>query len=146
MAIYLYDVLHAVHQQVRACATLFNAYTSHAGKCTHCSCHNKVESSKHAIAQCPRYADARAGFQRRTGLTFCDATYVDIMALNYKKLNAAAGTLAKVLCTLLANIAKAHMRHNRTDNSIASVANPLGCNQRRSIILATQSERAPDYM
>ena len=51
---------------------------------------------------------------------------------------------AKALCTLLAHIAKAHARHNRTDNLIASVATPLGCNQRRSIIPATQPERAPD--
>ena len=133
-----------VHQQVRACATRFNAYTSHAGKCTHCSCHDKIETSKHAIVQCPRYANARAEFRRRTGLVLCDATYVDIMALNFKKLKVAAGTLAKALCTLLAHIAKAHTRHNRTDNLIASVATPLGCNQRRSIIPATQSERAPD--
>ena len=68
----------------------------------------------------------------------------DIIALNFKKLNVAAATLAKALCTLLAHIAKAHARHNRTDNLIASVATPLGCNQRRSIIPATQSERAPD--
>ncbi len=60
------------------------------------------------------------------------------------RLEVAAGTLAKALCTLLAHIAKAHTRHNRTDNLIASVATPLGCNQRRSIIPATQSERAPD--
>ena len=133
-----------VHQQVRACATRFNAYTSHAGKCTHHSCHNKVESNKHAIAQCPRYADARDEFQRRTGLTLCNTTYADIMALNFKKLNVPAATLAKALCRLLAHIAKAHMRHNRTDNLIASVATPLGCNQRRSIIPATQPERAPD--
>ena len=77
-------------------------------------------------------------------MVLCDATYVDVMALNFKKLGLAAGTLAKALCTLLAHIAKAHARHNRADNLIASVATPLGCNQRRSIIPATQPERAPD--
>ena len=83
-------------------------------------------------------------FQRQTGLVLCDTTYVDIMALNSKKLGVAARVLAKALCTLLAHIAKAHTCHNRTDRLIASVATPLGCNQRRSIILATQPERGPD--
>ena len=40
--------------------------------------------------------------------------------------------------SLLAHIAKAHTRNNKTDKLIASVATPLGCNQRRSIIPATQ--------
>ena len=66
------------------------------------------------------------------------------MALNFKKLGVAVGVLAKALCTLLAHIAKAHTRHNRTDNLIASVATPLGCNQRLSIISAAQSERASE--
>ena len=78
------------------------------------------------------------------GLVLCATTYVDIMALNFKKLGVAARVLAKALCTLLAHIAKAHTCHNRTDRLIASVATPLGCNQRRSIIPATQPERAPD--
>ena len=101
-----------VHQQVRACATRFNVYTSHAGECTHSNCHGEVETNKHAIAQCPRYANARAEFQQQTGLVLCDTTYVDIMALNSKKLGVAARVLAKALCTLLAHIAKAHTRHN----------------------------------
>ena len=45
-----------VHQQVRACATRLNAYTTHNGKCSHAACHDLVETNKHAIAQCPRYA------------------------------------------------------------------------------------------
>ena len=64
--------------------------------------------------------------------------------MNYKKLNVDATTLAKALYTLLAYVVKAHTRHNKTDKLIAGVAAPLGCNQRRSIIPATQSERAPD--
>ena len=115
-----------------------------AGECTHSNCHGEVETNKHAIVQCPRYDNARAEFQRQTGLVLCDTTYVDIMALNSKKLGVAARVLAKALCTLLAHIAKAHTCHNKTDRLIASVATPLGCNQRRSIIPTVQSERAPD--
>ena len=68
------------------------------------------------------------------------------MALNFKKLNVAAATLAKALCTLLAHIAKAHTRYNKTDKLIASVATPVGCNQRLSIIPATPPELAPDQL
>ena len=42
-----------------------------------------VETNKHAIAQCPRYAAARQDFTRRTGVALCEATYTDIMAINY---------------------------------------------------------------
>ena len=133
-----------VHQQVRACATRFNAYTSHNGKCTHCRCRDEVETNRHVVAHYPRYADARAAFQRQTGLSLRDATYVDIMSLNHRKLKVAAEPLAKALCTFLAHIVKEHTRHNKTDRFMPSVATPLDCNQRRSIIPVPRLERAPD--
>ena len=71
------------------------------------------------------------------------ANYIDVMALNAKKLNVAPSTLAKALCQLLAHIMKKHRQENSNDNT-ASVAVPLECNQRRSIIRITQSEQAPD--
>ena len=55
----------------------------------------------HVIAQCPRYATARANFTRKTGVTLCEATYVDIMAINYRKLQVDKTVLAKALCTFL---------------------------------------------
>ena len=78
------------------------------------------------------------------GLSLCDATYVDIMSLNHKKLKVAVEPLAKALCTFLAKVAKEHTRCNRTDQIMPSVATPLDCNQRRSIIPASRPERAPD--
>ena len=69
------------------------------------------------------------------------------MALEHKKLQVEMTILAKALCELLAHVARKHAQHNKTDR-IASVANPLGGNQRRSIIPADvgilQPERAPD--
>ena len=47
------------------------------------------------------------------------------MALNYKKLNVAANTLAKAMCTFLAHFAKVHTRCNKTGKLIASVATSL---------------------
>ena len=86
-----------IHQQVRACATRFNAYTCHRGKCTHCRCHEKIETNEHVIAHCPRYAEARAAFNRKTGVTLSGETYVSVMALDYKKLQVGATTLAKAV-------------------------------------------------
>ena len=79
-----------------------------------------------------------------TGMTITAANYVDVMALNAKKLAVQPEVLAKALCRLLllAHITKKH-KHRR-ENSIASVAIPLGCNQRRSIIRTRQPEQAPD--
>ena len=133
-----------IHQQVRACATRFNAYTNHNGKCTHHQCRDKPETNEHVIAHCPRYTDARAVFNNRTGLTLCGATYTSIMALDHKKLQVQAATLAKALCEFLARVAQEHTQKNKTEQS-ASVAVPLGGNQRRSIIPANvQSEQPPD--
>ena len=67
--------------------------------------------------------------------------YVDVMALNAKKLSIAPNTLATALCRLLAHIMKKHRKEN---NNNASVAIPLECNQRRSIIRINRSEQAPD--
>ena len=133
-----------IHQQVRACATRFNAYTSHKGRCTHGRCRDEVETNRHVVAHCPRYADARAAFQCQAGLPLCGATYVDIMSLNHKKLKVAAEPLAKALCAFLAKVAREHARCNKTDRITPSVATPLDCNQRRSIIPASRLERAPD--
>ena len=135
-----------IHQQVRACATRFNAYTSHQGKCTHCRCHEEIETNAHVIAQCPRYAEARQTFNRKTGLTLSGDTYTSIMALDYKKLQVEATTLAKALCEFLAHVARKHTQYNKIDR-IASVAHSLGGNQGRSIIPAhvgtLPSERPP---
>ena len=131
-----------VHQQVRACATRFNAYTTHNGTCSHAACHEQVETNTHVIAQCPRYATARANFARKTGVTLCEATYTDIMAINYRKLQVEKTVLAKALCAFLAQVSRKHASHNKKD--IASVAHPLDCNQRRSIIPPRTVERAPD--
>ena len=96
----------------------------------------------HVIAQCPRYTAARENFARTTGITLCEATYTDIMAINYKKLQVDKTILAKALCALLAQIARVHTKYNKRE--FASVAIPLGCNQRRSIISPLAAERAPD--
>ena len=68
------------------------------------------------------------------------ANYVDIMALNAKKLDVQPETLAKALCRLLAHITKKHQRENNN----VSVATTLESNQRRSIIRTTPSEQPPD--
>ena len=69
------------------------------------------------------------------------------MALDYKKLQVEAITLAKALCEFLAYVARKHTQYNKIDR-IASVAHSLGGNQGRSIIPADvahlPSERAPD--
>ena len=135
-----------IHQQVRACATRFNAYTSCRGKCTHCGCRDEIETNEHVIAHCPRYAEARAAFNRKTGITLSGETYASVMALDYKKLKVEATTLAKALCAFLAHVARKHAQYNKKDR-IASVAHSLGGNQGRSIIPADvgtlPSERAP---
>ena len=131
-----------VHQQVRACATRFNAYTRHNGTYTNADCQDRVETNMHVIAQCPRYAAARESFSRVTGVALCEATYTDVMAINYNKLRVDKMVLAKALCAFLAQVAKKHACHNKRD--FASVATPLGCNQRRSIIQASRPEREPD--
>ena len=95
----------------------------------------------HVIAQCPRYTAARENFSRTTGITLCEATYTDVMAINYKKLQVDKTVLAKALCALLAQIAREHTKHNK--RVFASVAIPLGCNQRRSIISPLAAEQAP---
>ena len=96
----------------------------------------------HAIAQCPRYAAARDSFSRTTGVILCEATYTDVMAINYKKLRTDKMVLANALCKFLAQVATMHARHNKKD--FASVAFPLGCNQRRSVISPPLAERVPD--
>ena len=103
-----------------------------------------METNKHAIVQCPRYAEAREDFTRKTCITLCEATYTDIMAINYRKLHVGKTILAKALCTFLAQVAKKHARHNKVQVDHASVAHSLDCNQRRSIIPPSLAERAPD--
>ena len=110
-------------------------------------CHDEIETNKHAIAHCPRYAEARDAFNRKTGLALNGETYTSVMALDHKKLQVEAITLAKALCEFLAHVAQKHTQYNKTDR-IASVAHSLGGNQGRSIIPADVahllSERAPD--
>ena len=109
-------------------------------------CREEIETNAHAIAHCPRYAEARETFNRKTGLTLSGETYTSVMALDYKKLQVQATTLAKALCEFLAHVARKHAQYNKTDR-IASVAHSLGGNQGRSIIPADvgtlPSERAP---
>ena len=75
------------------------------------------------------------------GITVTTNNYIDVMALNAKKLSVAPKVLAAALCRLLAHIMKKHMKENKNN---ASVAIPLEGNQRRSIIRINQSEQAPD--
>ena len=90
--------------------------------------------------ECKRYAAARQQFTLETGVTITDANYVDVIALNAKKLTVQPKVLAKAVCRLLALITAKHRR----ENNIASVAQSLDSNQRRSIIRTNQSEQEPD--
>ena len=129
------------HQQIRATATRMNAYTGYNSRyCSYRSCHHKIESNKHTVVSCPRYTEARQEFEAKTGIRICEANYVDIMAINYHKLGVDGKVLATALCKLLAQIARVHTKMNK----IASVAHPLGGNQRRLIIQTHRSERHPD--
>ena len=82
----------------------------------------------------------RQQFTLETGVEISVANYIDIMALNAKKLDVQPETLAKALCRLLAHITKKHQRENNN----VSVATTLESNQRRSIIRTTPSEQPPD--
>ena len=90
--------------------------------------------------ECERYAAARQQFALETGVTITDDNYVDVIALNAKKLTVQPKVLAKAVCRLLARITVKHRR----ENNIASVAQSLDSNQRRSIIRTNQSEQEPD--
>ena len=113
----------------------------HVGRnCTHAQCTGKRETSRHAVVECKRYAAARLQFTLETGVEISVANYIDIMALNAKKLAVQHEVLSKALCRLLAHITKKHRRENNV-----SVATTLGnSNQRRSIIRTDQSEQPPD--
>ena len=120
-----------------------NAYTGkYERMCTYRECRRRqrIESNRHAVATCPRYAAARHAFHVTTGVRMCDDTYTDIMALDHRKLKVDGSVLATALCRLLATIAKAHAKTNH----IASVAHSLERSQRRSIIQTGRSERRPD--
>ena len=62
------------------------------------------------------------------------------MAIDYRKLGVDSKVLATALCKFLAQIARTHTKMNK----IASVAFPLGSNQRRLIIQTNRFERSPD--
>ena len=79
------------------------------------------QSYSRAIAHCPRYANARAAFCKKTGLTLCGATYTSIMALDHKKLQVQAPTLAKALCEFLARVAQEHTRKNKAEQNASVV-------------------------
>ena len=84
--------------------------------------------------------DCVAASDAETGVEISVANYIDIMALNAKKLAVQPEVLSKALCRLLAHITKKHRRENNV-----SVATTLGnSNQRRSIIRTDQSEQPPD--
>ena len=72
------------------------------------------ETNRHAVVECNRYTAARQQFALETGVNITPANYVDIMALNAKKLDVQPETLAKALCrlSLLAHITKKHQREN----------------------------------
>ena len=130
------------HQQIRASATHLNAHTGrHNEVCTHAACLHKKERNKHAVVECERYATARQKFTLETGITIMSTNYVDVMALNARKFGIAPNTLATALCRLLAHVMEKHRLENKNN---ASVAIPLECNQRRSIIRTNRSEQAPD--
>ena len=93
----------------------------------------------HAVVECKRYTAARQQFVLDTGVTITAENYVDVIALNAKKLTVQPKVLAKAVCRLLAHITKKHRR----ENNIASVAQSLDSNQGRSIIRTSQSEQEP---
>ena len=118
-----------------------NAYTGHNNRhCSHHECLQRIESNKHTITTCPRYAEARQIFETKTGVRISNTNYVDIMAIDYRKLGVDSKTLATALCELLAQIVRIHTKENK----IASVAHSLGSNQRRLIIQTNRFERPPD--
>ena len=130
-----------IHHQIRAAATRLNAYTGRHGRiCTYTQCQNKKETNRHAVVECSRYSIARQQFSLETGIIITAANYVDIMALNAKKLDVQPEILSKALCRLLAHITRKHQR----ENTKVSVATTLESNQRRSIIRTNQSEQPPD--
>ena len=129
------------HQQIRATATRMNAYTGHNNRhCSHHECQQQIESNRHTITACPRYTEARQAFEAETGIRVSHTNYIDIMAIDYHKLGVDSKILATALCKFLARIARTHTKMNK----IASVAFPLGSNQRRLIIQTHRSERPPD--
>ena len=103
-------------------------------------CHRQTESNRHTVVACPRYTEARQAFEAQTGIRLCNANYIDVMAINYRKLGVDSKILATALCRFLAQIARLHTKTNKR----ASVAHPLGRNQRRLIIQAHRLERPPD--
>ena len=56
--------------------------------------------------ECKRCTAARQQFMLETGIAVTDATYMDIMTLNAKKLAIQPEVLSKALCRLLAHITK----------------------------------------
>ena len=54
-------------------------------------------------------------FSRTTGLTLCETTYTDVMAINHNKLRVDKVVLTKALFAFLAQVAKKHACHNRRD-------------------------------
>ena len=132
-----------IHQQIRASATRFNAYTGKADRaCEYCEQAGTTETNKHVVAVCPKYSAHRAKFQQETGIAVTANNYVDVMALDAKKLGVASDVLAKALCCMLARIVTDY----GCGYKFASVAVPLedGSNQRRPIIQTSRSEQAPD--
>ena len=120
----------------------FNAYTGNASRIREYCDPPPVEDNIHVVAICPKYAVHRRKFQQETGVAVTAEKYIDIMALDAKKLGVAGNVLAKSLCHMLAHIVTD--RGGGYQN--VSVAFPLedGSNQRRPIIQASRPEREPD--
>ena len=110
--------------------------------CEHCEQAGIAETNKHVVAVCPKYSAHRAKFQQETGIAVTADNYIDVMALDAKKLGVASDVLAKALCRMLARIVTDH----GCGYQFASVAVPLedGSNQRRPIIQTSRPEQAPD--
>ncbi len=65
------------------------------------------------MVSCPRYTEARQEFEAKTGIRIRDANYVDLMAINYRKLDIDSKLLATALCKFLAQIARVHTKTNK---------------------------------
>ena len=76
------------------------------------------ERNEHAVVECERYAAERQQCALETGIPITTTNYIDIMALNAKKLSIAPNTLATVLCRLLAHVMKKHRKENNNNASV----------------------------
>ena len=123
-----------MHRQIRSGATSVHART-HPGRthgwCPDDRCGPRLESDKHLVAVCPASRDARARFQRTTGVRMTPDTYSDIMAIDGRRLGVPAPLLASALFRLLADVYRQRYRRV-TSLTTTSVAHISLDNQRRT--------------